>query len=524
MKRIYITIVVLTVGMFGMAYLYFSNLNTETNANDLSLNAIASNSSVVFSFENDKSFYEILGGQDLLQRILGVTKAKQFKTLRENLAGDTEISQALTGEKVYVGFTPGEGDTIDYLITTKLKPANNPLKMLTRLTAKTGLKKIGESYQINFADSTSCYIAVKDLLVVVSSSSKTANLVANGQNVLDKNFVLYIKANTTFNKNTLGSLYINFLKLPGLLKNVLNTNLTGELSILRNQNSYAALSYNFSNEKILFNGSTDINSPDNYYKLFSKLPEQKISISNILPEKTANFASYSIPNYVEWLKDFKKLTDQRKEAEKLYKNILKINQSYRVNLEDIFTKYFKNQLISFQINTGEKFGAIALKDGEKVNQLLMDLSAECAPGIRIFKESNIPYSFFGDPFKNFERPFYAIIDNYLIMANNASSVQIFLNNYSNNKLLINNEDYINFSNQLSASSTISFYINNRNSNDIIGRNIKMPFYKQYQANAGFRDFDAFCYQLSGENGRFLTNLLLYKKPQKKIASDTIQTN
>ena len=524
MRRIYIILIVLTVGMFGMAYLYFSNLNTKTNANDLSLNAIASNSAVVFSFENDKSFYEILGGQDLLQRILGATKAKQFKTLRENLVSDREISQALEGEKVYVGFIPGESNAIDYLITTKLKLANNPLKMLSRLSAKTRLKKIGNSYKISFADSTSCYIAVKDLLIVISSSSNTANLVVDSQHVLDKNFVSYIKANNNFNRNTLGSLYINFLKLPELLKNVLNTNLTGELGLLKNQNSYAALSYNFSNEKILFNGSTDINQPNNYYKLFSKLPEQKIWISNILPENTANFASYSIPNYVDWLKDFNKLTDQRKETEKLAQNILKINQSYRVNLKDIFTKYFKNQFISFQINTGEKFGAVALKDGEKVNQLLMDLSAEYAPGIRIFKESNIPYSFFGDPFKNFERPFYVIIDNNLIMANNASSIQVFLNNYSNNKLLINNEDYINFSNQLSASSTINFYINNRNSNDIIGRNVKMPFYKQYQSNGGFRDFDAFCYQLSGENGRFLTNLLLYKRPPKKMTSDPTKIN
>lgn len=107
------------------------------------------------------------------------------------------------------------------------------------------------------------------------------------------------------------------------------------------------------------------------------------------------------------------------------------------------------------------------------------------------------------------------------MANNASSIQVFLNSYENNALLTNDVDYQDFNNQLSSSATISFYVNHENSNDIFGRNLKQPYFKQYQSKTGFKSFDAFSFQLSGDKGKFLSNLLLYKKPEKTVATDTL---
>ncbi|WP_368495418.1 DUF3352 domain-containing protein, partial [Bacillus toyonensis] len=73
------------------------------------------------------------------------------------------------------------------------------------------------------------------------------------------------------------------------------------------------------------------------------------------------------------------------------------------------------------------------------------------------------YSYFGEPFKKFKRPYYIIIDNYLVFANNASTVQSFLNSYKNNQLLINKESYITSVNQLPNTSSISFFVDLSNS-------------------------------------------------------------
>lgn len=524
MRRIYITLVVLLIAMIGMAYLYFSNLTTETNANDLSLNAATVNATIVFSYENDKSFYEILSGQDLFQNLLGENKAKQFENLRKNLADNNEISIALANQKVYVSILPRQENSVDFLISTQLKANSDGYKLLNNLNSKIEVNKINDIYQVTFADSTNCYVGIKNTLVLISNDKEPIIDQLKEKNRADLVFANYIKANSRYNKNTLANLYFNFTKAPQLLKSILNSNLTGELSVFNKQQTYAALSYNYSKEKLLFNGNTVINDPSNYYKLFISLAEQKITINSILPDKTANYTSYSIPDYSKWYQALNKWFEEIKENNKIKKEIETINQKYRIDLTGVFPKYFKNQFITFQLNTGEKFGAIALNNGEKISQLLLDLSAEYAADIRIFKESKIPYYFFGEPFKKFDRPFYTIIDNYLVIANNASSIQSFLNSYSNNNLLINNEDYINFTNQLSSSATICFYVNNKNSNDIFGRNLKLPYYKQYKATNGFKNFDAFCYQLSGDNGKFLTNLLLYKKQEKIAELDTLKTN
>jgi len=130
------------------------------------------------------------------------------------------------------------------------------------------------------------------------------------------------------------------------------------------------------------------------------------------------------------------------------------------------------------------------------------------------------YYFFGEPFKKFARPFYTIIDNYFVIANNASSIQVFLNSYRNNKLLVNNVAYMQFKDQISSSATLSIYVNHKNSNDIFGRNLRAPYYKQYKSEDGLKLYNAFGYQLSSDNGRFLSNVLILKQ-QKEMKLDSL---
>lgn len=522
MKKIYFTLGILLAATFAMAYLYFSHQDTARNANELSLRAVARNSSVIFCFENDKSFYEILSGQDLLQNVLGENKSGQLNVLKKELISDVSIFNGFLGQKVYIGIVPGEGDSVDYLIGTQLK--SEPKKLIRHLGDK--LTRIDEKpliYRLHLNDSTTFFVGLKDNLVLLSASNKQIRLALNEQQP-DESFANFIQQNNRFNRNTLANLYLNFNHFPALLKNILNSNLTGELNIFNRQNSFAALSYNFSKEKILFNGTTVINNGDQYEAMFADMPAQQQTIVQILPENTANYTSYTLNNYAAWQKKLRVWLAIRKEDQKIAGHLARLNQKYRLDLQQIFPAYFKDQLLTFQLNTGEKFGAISLKNGEKVIQLLLDLSADYAPDVKIFKEPYLPYAFFGEPFRKFERPFYTIIDNYLIMANNASSIQSFLNSYNNNHLLLNTTAYSKFSEQLPSAATICYYVNQKNSNDIFGRNLKMPFYKQYLSKNGFRSYDAFAYQLMSDQGRFQSNILLFKKLPESSQTDTLNVN
>lgn len=508
MRNIYITLGVLLAAIAGMAYLYFSDLNIETSANDTSLAAASKNAALIFTFENEKSFYEILSGQELLQQTLGKQKTLQLKALKDFALMQSNVMGALDKQKIYIAILPATQETTDYLISTQVK--SNADQLIGQLKNKQLISQKDNIYQVKLNDSTLCFMSQSDNLLLISNSKAPIITALNKSIKPDLKFINYIKANNRFNKNTLANLYLNFNQASNLLKSILNTKLNGQLSLFNNQNTYASLSYNFSKDKLLFNGNTDVNDNSSYYKLFEDMPEQKITITGILPEQTANYTTYSINDYTKWSENLKKATRNTDENEKISQQIATIKQNYRIDLTQLFEGYFKNQLLTFQLKSGEKFGAINLKNGDKVSQLLLDLSSEYAPEIRIFKVSGILSAFFGEPFKYFERPFYTIIDNNLVFANNASSIQFFLSSYKNNQLLINDATYSAFSDQLSNSSTICFYINHKNSASIFSRNLLSSYFKQYQSENGLKNFNSFCYQLSADNGRFITNLLLFK--------------
>ncbi len=501
-----------------MAYLYFSNLNKGTDANDNSLNLITANSGVVFTFDNEKSFYDILGGQAILDEILGEKKSNLLQSLRKNLVETPEVSKILKGQKVYIGFVAGPNNTIDFIIATQ---ANATDLNFEKLVESKGLQlQTNENhYKLNFSDSSAFYIALKEKSIVLSNSSVAIKKLSNGNEQPNK-FASYVKENSKFIKNTLANVYLDYNQLPKLLKNVLNTNLTGELAVLDKQNSYAALSYNFASDQLLLNGSTVVEDPNSYYALFQNQPEQPITVDQLLPEQTANYTLFAMNDYQSWaiqLSNWHRIHKKDKEIEREFKVL---DDKYRIDIVRTFPTYFQKQFAVFQLNSGEKMGIIKIKNGDKLAQLLLDMSTEYAPDIRIFNENGLLFSFFGEPFRKFERPFYTIIDNHLVVANYASSLQVFLNSYRKNTLLSGTADYTHFKDQISNAATICIYINNDNSTPIFGRNLKAPFYKQVISKNGLKGYNAFAYQLSADNGKFMSNLLLLKI-QKPIELDSL---
>ncbi|WP_199118530.1 hypothetical protein [Pedobacter sp. ASV28] len=519
MKRIYFTLSILIIGTAVMAYLYFSNLNTENNSNDHPLNIVSKNSGIVFTFENDKSFFEILNGQRILGQLLGAKKTKTLIALQQNLSINKPINQLVDGENIYIGFLPGKNNQVDFIISTQAKfeiDQNRLIQLGNNKEFK--IEKNGAYSKLTFPDSSFCYLITdKKTMIVSNSPDALVNLIDNHTK---NDFAAYIKQNNRFGKNTLANIYIDYNKIPKLLKSILNSNINGELNIFNRQNTYASFNYNFSSEKLLLNGYTDIQDKNNYYRLYLDQKEQKIFIDQAFPEQTANYTIFAITDKEKWNSAFKNWQQDHKEAEKIAKTLKELNEKYRIDIYQTFPKYFNKQLATFQLSSGEKFGLLALENGDKLGQLLLDLSTEYEPEIRIFKEADLLYYFFGEPFKKFERPFYTIIDNYFVIANNASSIKVFLNSYRNNKLLVNNAVYMQFKDQISSSATLSIYVNHKNSNDIFGRNLRAAYYKQYKSEDGLKSYNAFGYQLSSDNGRFLSNILLLKQ-QKEIKLDSL---
>ncbi len=514
MKKIIIIVIVLTLSTFYLAYVYFSKLNTENNAKDFALQTASTNASMVFAFQNDQSFYDILGGQNLLQQVLGKDKMALLNSLKDKLLADKVFRKLIQDQTIYISVLPDSNKTIDLLCTFQLNDKNNLNAFANHLKIKnTVTDQVSEHALLKLNDSVTVFVNIRNNVIAVSSSAgileqATKNRKADG-------FTEYIKRSNGFNKNVIAKLYLNFNHATPLLKKFIAGNVNGQLSVLDNQNSYADLNYNYSKEHVLFNGNTEVVDAESYLKLFTDITPQPISITNILPENAANYSLYAVADYSEWLISLQHLQERGEEKQQVDKMIDDVKKNYHTDLLKTFNTFGGNQFIAFQLSTSEKLAAFSLTNGDKFSQLMLEASSEYNSDIRIFKTEGILNGFFGNAFKNFARPYFIVMDNYLVVANNASTLQSFLNSYKKNRLLIKTPEYLDAMNQLTNTCNVSYYINSENSKDIFRHNVRLPYYKHARDKNGLGIFDTFFYQMSADKDRFITNLLLnkYRNPE-----------
>lgn len=521
MRKIIILVSVLLLGIVLMAYLYFSKLGVENDAKDLALQSATNNAAILFSFQNDKAFYEIMEGQGLLQQAIGQEKTAFLKQLKESFINNKPINNLIQDQEIYISLLPDTNQALNFLITVQAKPevliSNLPQQYQSIIKPLAKEKNI---YTVKVNDSLNVFLGIQHQVLTVSTSLK---LIKNAAIRLNDNpFTAYIKESKRLNKNILAQLYINYNQAPVLLKNIMTGSISGEIGLFNAQNSFATLNYNFSKEKILFNGNTELKLADNYFKLFEQMPVQSTEIQNLLPDHTANYTIYAYDSYASWQPKLIRWQDQKRLTDKRNVLIKEVKSTYHTDLNAIFPLYLKNQFITFQLSTGEKLAAVSLLNGEKMKQLLLDVSEDYSEEIKRFKPSGILFNYLGDPLINFQKPYYTIIDNHLIAANNASTVQSVLNSYRNNKLLIHEPAYLNAINQLSNASNIGFYINLKNSKAIFRSQVLSVFYKHLQADSGLKEFDTFYYQMSADRNKFITNMLLnkYTRPNPSDSSIT----
>jgi hypothetical protein len=510
MKQIYLTLVILVLVLTGMAYLYFSRLNKESTYNEISLYAATANSGLIFCVHNDRSIFEILKGQDLFPRLLGAEKFNRLSLLKELVISNASVNKLIANRDIFISFPGGKNNDIDYLISTQLnEEEESPLLAGALQSGGIKVTKADGITKLTLNDSTIFYLGMEKNLVLLSNQPhlvKTALAVNPSKS--SKEFINYIKLNHKLGKNSVGSLFIDFNKIPALVKSILPGNLSGNSAIFNHQNSFAALNYNFSRERLFFSGNTRVNGADNYLNLFANTPPQKNSIDNLLPENTANFRLYAIPDYPIWRKSLKGWFDLHKEGSRVKASIESTDKIYHLNAEEIFPKYFKDQMITFQLKTSANLGAINLSNGDKVKQLLIDISEEYDQDIKLLKIPGLLFCYFGEPLKKFSKPYYTIIDNYMVFANQPSTLQAFLQAYRGNELLVSSPDYINLYAQISDSASVTFYVNHKNSLDLMRNSIYTSYYRHFSSKKGLGKFSSLIYQLNGDKGTFQSNFLI----------------
>lgn len=508
MRKLFAMLIVLVVATVAMAYLYFSKINEKEQANDIALHVATAQTALVFNYTSSKDFYNLMQDQDLFNAFLDSTSVAKSRAIFTTFVSNSRVLNQLDNQNIYISIVPDSGKLALLLCTQLIADADGRALMklistgVKSTTLKDGLVKISD-------EGTDIFVGQKGQLIVLSSSMSMvlASLKAPEKRS-NTNFENFIKEANRRQDNSLMTLFVNYSRLPDLM-NQLRQRPEKQWASLKKMEGFGELNYNFSKGKLIFHGRTIVNSGPSYYNLFANMEPQNFTISNILPASTANYTMYGVNSYPTFSKAMTSTSTDAKRAKT--QDIFKlVKEKYLLDLPEIMTANFKNQFMTFQLSSGERIGAVALINGERFNHLMSDLGTFYSPDIVVWKEKGILYQMFGEPFQDFEQPYITIKNNYLIFANNAATIQSYLNMYANEPLLMNNADYIAFRNEFPSEGNISVFINLKKSRNLFQRNLKRTYSRQLTDNEKLGSFNSFSFQLAGDKGKFQANLLLSK--------------
>ncbi|MFC5282611.1 hypothetical protein [Pedobacter alpinus] len=520
MKNIYIIIITLLIAIGAVTWLYFKKLNSDNFSNEKIFNVIPQDASLVFEYKNEEYFYDIFKDFELFKDILGSNTTTHLKALKQVFVDDHTIAGAFLQSDIFFSIHPVAQYEADVLMVAPIvNDFTDDESLINTLQSKYKINKTPDKentlYQLEFSNKAIFNFYVNKGLVVGSFNESLVKKSLQQLIERNNNNNFNVDFNSIRNKNSIANLYINFSKLRDFTNNFTNRKNPYETYALKSFDASASLNINYQSNAFMFSGITTPNlKAKNYYNIFLGQEPGTNTLTKQLPYDVANYSLYYVSNYNKFHKELKELLTYRKEIENLNAQIETISAKHSINLDKEIMPVFGKEFGVFQVASGDNLGIIKSTNTKRLAFLLSTISSDVDGNIRHFDDSFILYNYFGDPFKTFKRPYYATIENHLIVANNATIINRFLNNYNKQKFLDLTDKNIDFQQYLSNQGNIFYFFHNSNSKAIIRSFLSKQAYKDYRSDSfNWTNIYGFAIQFSADKDKFYTNMYMNKTPE-----------
>nr|WP_294897726.1 hypothetical protein [uncultured Pedobacter sp.] len=519
MKKIIIIITALFLGIIAVTWLYFKKINASSLSNEEIFNVLPNDASIIFEYKNEAYFYDIFKDFTLFNDILGKNYMSHLTALKKIFVDDPAIADGFKQSDIFFSIHPTKTYSSDVLIVAPFSSEKgNKEEVLQTLKTKykitQNLEKENTIYQLAFNNKSSFSFFVYKNLVVGSFDEdlvkKSIAQIANGTE--NKSFNVDFSAQR--NKNSIANLYLNFSRIRDFANHFSSRKNPYETYFLKSIDASASLNINYQKDAFMFSGITNPNlKAKNYFNLFLNQQPGNTTLSKQLPFDVSNYALYYVSDYKKFKSELKDLLIYRKEDEDLNKQISNISTKHAINLDKEIIPVLGKEFGVFQVASGDNIGIIKSTNTNRLSFLLSTISSATSDDIRHFDDSFILYNYFGDPFKQFKRPYYTTIENHLIVANNTTAIKHFVSNYKAQKLIGLTDKNIDFQQYLSNQGNIFYFIHNSNSKAVFRSFLSGPAYKNFRdSNFNYKDIYGFAIQFSADKNKFFTNLYMNHIP------------
>lgn len=522
MKKLIFVISALCLGIVAVTWLYFKKLNASTVSNERIFNVLPQDASLIFEYKNEAYFYDIFKEFTLFTDILGKDNTEHLTALKQMFVDDATVAESFQQSDIFFSIHPTDKYDSDLLIIAPIAvDVTDKEDLLLTLKKKYKITQIEEKdntiYQFLFSNkATFSFFVHKNLVVGSFTESLVKKSIAQIKDGTEnKNFDVDFSA--LRNKNSIANLYINFPMIRNFANHFSSRKNPSETYFLKSIDASASLNINYQKNAFMFSGVTNPNlKAKNYFNLFLNQQPGITNLAKKLPYDVANYAIYYVSDYPKFKKGLNDLLVYRKENKKLTEQIAAISLKHAINLDKEILPVFGKEFGVFQVASGDQVGIIKTTNTNRLSFLLSTISSAVSDNIRHFDDSFILYNYFGDPFKQFKRPYYATIENHLVVANNTTVLNRFLNNYKSQNLIGLTDKNINFQQYLSNQGNVFYFVHNSNSKPIIRSFLSRPAYKGFRNNNyNWQSIYGFAVQFSADKDKFFTNLYMNHTPEEE---------
>jgi hypothetical protein len=518
MKRLIVTTIILLMLTALITVMYFKNLNTPGQQTSEVMRQIPDDASLILEIHNDQSLYDVFTGYPLFTAITGRLEMDDFDTLRKQLLMNPALQSYLDDQHIYISLHPLASGTPDWLITLS---AGRTFKInaLDQMVNQPDSKLI---IQRGLVDGKAGYV------IYLKTLKKRFYLVKKGENIFSGSFSKELaekaaayetkKTNQYFvlmpdrqNINSLANLYVNYGGLTPLFEQFFLLKNTDILKVLRTPSATATLTLNYKTTALMFNGTTTIqtNQPGSYLNLFSAQHPVLNHLKDIFPSSTAYSTSFAVSDPAKFTADlssYHTISGLDSGKKKLFNLITK---ETGINLKKEFNQLLANEFVIITTRYQEKIAIIEVKNGLQLRPLMINISNMINDDVGQLKYEKLPFFLIGDAFGILKKPYFRILDNYLILANSSAEINSYVDSYTHQKFMNKTLGYNNFDELLSERCNVECSFFFKNFQHLAKAVLKPSIFAVFDSyNPGWKNFYGGSYQLAAANKNFYTNLCI----------------
>jgi hypothetical protein len=480
------SIICIAAGIYWFTYI--KEIKTPVSSG---INAIPLDAALIFESKQSANAWIKLASGDMWKELLGTSTGTklnlQIHYIDSLFKSTPAVGQLLVNQSVFISVHSSGPTSFDFLyvyslpnlshqstVTGFIKSVNNNKAPATRSYDDVDINTIHPPHK----DSLS-FSFLNGILMMSTNQTLVEDAIRQLKSGVsfskDRNFSKII---STAGKNVDGNIYINYKKFPNVLNTFVFPALQNETKSLSNFADYSGLDVTIKTNALLFSGFTQANDSSNsFLHLFATQDPQEIELTKIIPAKTAFLFFMGLSNIKTFHHDYKIYLNYKQESLQYEQYITEVNKKYHVNIERCFLDWIKNEMAivitepataTLSDNSYAVIRASNITDADNALNALTDSICKKNSekkdtihyGDYVITHLNLPQilpKLFGYPFEKIQENYFTTVDDYIVFANTATALQIFIHDFENNKTLEKDKRYRSFMENISGDANIYLY-------------------------------------------------------------------